>query len=239
MTGRRLLRVLIVLGILVVILVAADRITSVFAGKQAANYLDKRADFTSKPTVDIHGFPFITQAIEGRYSDVEVRSGGVKVGKVQASSLDVHLRGAHLPLSAVFGASISQLPVDNLTGTVTFSYAELVKLSDIAGLSLSEQGDALAVSARLAVPDTNTTAQVSGTAKISVVGGALRLAVSNISVAGISLPASVLSGFATTLATPIPIPALPFGLRITAVTVTSAGVVVAGAASQLVIRSTG
>jgi LmeA-like phospholipid-binding len=152
MTGRRTIRILIVLGVLVVLLLVADRVASVYAGKSAARYLDKRADFASSPTVDIKGFPFLTQAFSGRYRDVEIRSGTVTVGSVRASSLDVHLRGAHLPLSDAFGGTITSLPVDSITGTVTFSYPELVRLSNIPDLSLSDSQGALVVTATLKVP---------------------------------------------------------------------------------------
>jgi LmeA-like phospholipid-binding len=239
MTGRRTIRLLIVLGVLVVLLLVADRVASVYAGKSAARYLDKRADFASSPTVDIHGFPFLTQAFSGRYRDVEIRSGTVTVGSVRASSLDVHLHGAHLPLSDAFGGTITSLPVDSITGTVSFSYPELVQLSKIPDLSLSESHGELAVTATLMVPGSGITAPVSGRAAVSVVGDAVRLNVSDISVAGLSLPAAALAQLEAALAVPIPIPALPFGLVVQSVTATANGVVITGSASQVVISAAG
>lgn len=239
MTGRRTIRVLVVLGVLVVLLLIADRVAAVYAGKSAARYLDKRADFASSPTVDIHGFPFLTQAFSGRYRDVEIRSGTVTVGSVRASSLDVDLHGAHLPLSDAFGGTITSLPVDSITGTVTFSYPELVQLSNIPGLSLSESQGQLVVAATLKVPGVGLTAPVSGRATASIVGDAVRLHVSDITVAGLSLPAAALAQLEAELAVPIAIPALPFGLVVRSVTATATGVVLTGSASQVVISATG
>jgi hypothetical protein len=239
MTGRRTIRILIVLGVLVVLLLVADRVASVYAGKSAARYLDKRADFASSPTVDIKGFPFLTQAFSGRYRDVEIRSGTVTVGSVRASSLDVHLRGAHLPLSDAFGGTITSLPVDSITGTVTFSYPELVRLSNIPDLSLSDSQGALVVTATLKVPGAGITAPVSGRATAAIVGDAVSLHVSDISVAGLSLPAADVAQLEAALAVPIPIPALPFGLVVRSVTASASGVVITGSASQVVISATG
>ena len=53
---------------------------------------------------------------------------------------------------------------------------------------------------------------------------------------GLTLPAAVLSQLSALLAVPIPIPTLPYGLQVTSLTATPAGLVVDGRATKLVIQ---
>jgi hypothetical protein len=233
----RIPRLLVVLVCLVIAVIAADRITAVLAERAAATYLAKQAQFVSPPTVDVHGVPFLTQALQGRYRDVEVRSDGVRLDQVSASSFDVHLRGVHLPVSAAFGGRIRQLVCDSVDGTVTFSYAELVSLSKIPGLSLADSNGRLAVTATLAIPTLGSDLSVSGIAAVRIESGAVRLIVSQISVAGLTLPAAAVAALASTLATPIPIPALPFGVIIASAVPGPSGVAISGSGQHVVLRA--
>jgi hypothetical protein len=235
-TRRRVTIGLIVAVVLLGVLVAADRIGAALATNAAQRYLAQQAFFTDPPKVELAGFPFLTQAAEGRYDEITVRSAAIELNGVPAIDLDAHLHGVHLPLSDALGGSVQSLPVDSVDGSVTFDYAEVAKLSQISGLALTESDGQLHVSANLTVPGLDVSGAVSGSAAPRVVDGKLVLAVTGLSVAGVSLPAAVLSQLTALLAVPIPIPALPYGLQITSLQAAPAGLVVDGRATKLVIE---
>jgi hypothetical protein len=233
---RRGVGVLLVLIFLVVAVAAADRIVAVIAERSAASLLADQAQFVHPPRVAINGIPFLTQAAEGNYRDVQVRSDGVTVDGVSAVSLDVHLRGVHLPLRAALGIStIHQLVCDSIDGSVTFAYGELARLSKVGGLVLAMSGGRVKVSATLPIPILGQTLPVSGVAGVRIVAGAVVLDVSQLVVAGVTLPQAAVDALALTFAQPIPIPALPFGLVVTSATPGPQGVAVAASAQHTVI----
>ncbi len=78
---------------------------------------------------------------------------------------------------------------------------------------------------------------VSGFATASISGNALTLHASKISVAGLSLPATVVSQLASALAVPIALPALPFNLTLQSVTVGPTGVVLHAGAKSVVLTA--
>jgi hypothetical protein len=231
---RLLIGIVIVLGLLVGI----DRIAAAVASNQAEKYLAQQAVFTQPPSVRIGGFPFLTQAIGGRYDDIEVRSAGVELDGIPATNLKATLHGVRLPISAAFGRPLKTLTVDSASGSVTFSYPEVATLSQIPGLVITASGGQLAVSAKLAIPGLGISATVSGTGTARYDGSALRLNVTALTVAGVSVPAAVIPELESALAVPITIPALPYGLQIDAITPTTAGIVVTGSATNSVIATT-
>jgi hypothetical protein len=238
-TRRRAIHWLIGLAVVLIILLVADRVGEVVAAKAAQRYLAQQTVFEQPPSVTIDGFPFLTQVAEGRYGKVTVSGAQVTLDGVDASNLRAQLHGVHLPLSAVFGGTVHSLPVDSITGSISFTYAELASFTQIDGLALREQNGQLHASANLAIPGLNITAAVSGVAAVAVVAGSLRLSVSQLSAAGVTVPSSALAALAATLAVPIPIPALPYGLQITAVTPGPSGVQVDGTAAHVVITADG
>lgn len=237
MTRRRAIHWLIGLAVLLIVVLVADRVGEAVAANAAQRYLAQQTVFGQPPSVTIDGFPFLTQVAEGRYDHVAVTGPQVTLDGVDGSNLRVQLHGVHLPLSAVFGGTVHSLPVDSVTGSVSFTYAELASLTQIDGLALSEQGGQLHVSADLAIPGLNVTAAVSGVGSVAVVAGTLRLSVTQLSAAGVTVPSSTLSALAATLAVAIPIPALPYGLQISAVTPGPSGVQVDAAAAHVVITA--
>ncbi len=239
MNRRRWTGWLIALVVLLLIVAVADRVGATVASNTAARYLAKQAAFAAPPKVQIDGIPFLTQAVGGRYRDVQIRSSEVTLEGVQVSNVRVDLHGVHLPLRSVLGGNVQVLPIDSVAGSVIFSYAEIDKLaqSQIPGLTLVDQDGQLRVSAKLTVPVLDISADVTGTGTIAVSGSALTIKVTGISAAGVSVPSEVVSQLQAIFAAPIPIPALPYGLHLTAVTAESSGVQVSGSASNVVLTS--
>ncbi len=220
--------------VLAVLLVAADRGGAWLAGRAASDAVAQHAPFRERPSVTVHGVPFLTQAVGGTYHDVEVRGGGLVLGSVSGASLDAHLRGVHLPLGSLVHRSVTRLPCDAVDGTVTLPYAELARLSGVPGLVLTGSGDDLGATAALTVPVLGTL-RVSGAAALAVVDGALRLRVTRLQVLGVSVPSGLLATLQDQLNVPIPLPQLPYGLHVDGVRPAANGVQVHGSGSKVVL----
>jgi LmeA-like phospholipid-binding len=236
--SRRVVVLLVALLVLAGVLVIGDRVAAAYAQNSASNFLVVHAPFDEKPTVRVRGVPFLTQALRGRYEDVEVSGGGLQLGDISGASLDAHLRGVHLGLGDLVKRDVHQLAIDHVDGNVTLPYSELARLSGVSGLTLASDAGAVKVTLGVSVPLIGRV-QLSGTADIVLSGSNIRLKVTKLAAVGVSVPSLLLSQFSQAVQVPIAIPTLPYGLMITSVAAADTGVVVHGAASNVVLTAAG
>jgi hypothetical protein len=223
---------LVVLVVLLGLLVVADRVAVNVAEDRVAGQVQSSGGLAGPPTVDIGGFPFLTQAVAGDYSDVRLQLSAEDLDK-PGTSADVRLRGVHVPLSAVLRGAVREVPVDDVTGTATLSY-DLVAGQIGNGVTLAPDGDRLRVSRSVAV--LGQTLPLTAVGRVSLDGNDVVYAVDQVSGAGIEVPQALLSRAGNLLAFRFPVPALPFGLRLTAVRPTDAGLVVDVQATDTVLH---
>jgi len=234
---RRALRILIPLAIVAGLLLILDRGSVAVAQRVSASRLGDYAQFQKKPTVRIHGFPFLTQVFSGSLDDVEVRSDSVSVGSVTDAKFDVHLRGASLPLSKLIGGKIASLPVDKVNGDVVLTYADLSRLSTVTGLTFARNGDFLQISGRPTVPGIGAVGAVNATAAVSVLSGGLRARITSLQIGGAAVTGTTLSVVSGLLASAIVIPPLPYGLKLDSVQLTEAGLRVIGSGTKVTLTA--
>lgn len=91
-TGRRLLTTLI---ILVIVLVALDFGAKAFAESEAATQIQKHG-FPKKPSVNIAGFPFLTQVATRHFDQITISSGNIPEGPIKITKLSVTASNVHL-----------------------------------------------------------------------------------------------------------------------------------------------
>src|SRR6266487_1277477 len=70
----------LVVAVLIALLVAADRVGLYVAERLAGDTIESSQDLSSRPDVDIGGFPFLNQAITGNYDKITVTAHDVPVG---------------------------------------------------------------------------------------------------------------------------------------------------------------
>jgi hypothetical protein len=225
------LAVIVVLGLTVALL---DRILVGLAERKASEYLSE--PFGHPATVRVHGTPFLTQALRGRYRNVEVL-GTLRVGEIAGATLVAHLVNAYLPLRELLGGRARELPCEHVTGRLVLPYGELARVAKIPGLVLDFEGERLMATASLPVPGISQLARVGGEAVLSrTPEGTVWLRVRGVSVAGFTLPGGMLNQLLPTLTVPIPLPSLPYGLRLDELRPTANGLVVDGSAQAMVFR---
>jgi hypothetical protein len=226
--------VIVALG-LVLWLVLSDKVIASLAERKASEYLE--APLGVPAVVRLHGTPFLTQALRGRYTEIEVSSVGLQLGEVSGASLSAKLYNAYLPLSDLIGRRARELPCEEVEGQVVLPYSELARLAKVPGLDFTFENGRLIASASLPVPGISQLARVSGRAELTVSGGGgVWLRVRGLAVAGITLPGLVINQLLPALNVPIPLPPLPYGLQLDGLRPTAEGLEVAGSAHAVVFR---
>lgn len=234
-------KLLVAVGVLVLLLLAADRVAPVVAGGIVAKRVGSEAELSTPPEVTFHGFPFLTQAVGGRYDDVQVTARGVRVGALRGIEVDSHFRGLHAPLGDVIGRNLQTVPIDRIGGTARIGYADLVRAADLPqGVtvdSVSRDGDGLRINGTARFAGRSVTA--SATASVGVSGDALVVTAKKVTfdeppdgVPGMQVPADQLS-FS------VPMRGLPFHLRITDVRPADDGLRVSAEARDVVFGQGG
>jgi hypothetical protein len=227
---RRLIWVVVVL---LVLAIGADRVGAVLAAHVVASKLTTSASLTTEPSVTIHGFPFLTQAISGRYDDVELVATDLARGGVRLAKLDVSLHGVRLPLSDAISGQVSSVPVEGITAKAVVSYADIASRGNITGLSVQPAGSLVKVTGRFTVLGQSVTASTESTVRIS--GRTLVVAAQKLTVLGQSSSA-LNRALAGRLDLRVPIGALPYDLQLTGVHATDGGVVLDARSGATVLR---
>jgi hypothetical protein len=223
-----------IIVLLVVTLPLIDRVVAATAERRASEYLSE--PFGHPATVRVHGKPFLTQALRGRYRHVEVL-GGLRIGEINGATLVAHLTNAYLPARELLGGRTKELPCERVEGRLVVPYPELARVARIPGLSLAFEGERLMASAALPVPGISQLARISGHAVLNITrSGAVWLQVRDVSVAGIALSSFMLNQLLPTLNVPIPLPPLPYGLQFDELRPTASGLVVDGSANAVVFH---
>jgi hypothetical protein len=230
---------LVAFAIVVILLIAADRIALVVAETQIADRVQKSQDLSAHPQVSIKGFPFLTQVLGGRYHEVDVSVRNVTRGGLTIDRLSVHAHGVSVPLSKVMSGSVSEVPVDRADALVTLGYPELnAYIAEQLGevLKVAPNNGSLKLTGTLPVPPRIS---LSVQAQIDVSGSAITLRPVGVAAALAKIPGiRVAAGIVEqALTVRLPISELPFGIELQRATVTPAGLLIAASASGLTIRA--
>jgi hypothetical protein len=224
---------LIALVVLLGLVVAADRIAVGIAEDRVGEELAAKGGLQGSPSVDIDGFPFLTQAVAGDYEDVRISLTAADLGQPEGTSADVALHGVHVPLSSVLSGSLSEVPVDRVDGTATLSYALLS--AQLGGdTTLRREGDGLRITKTVELAGFTLPLTAAGT--VALDGDALLVDVEEASGAGVDIPGFLVGQVSDLLDIRYTIPALPFGLQLTSVRPADDGVVVTVEAEDTVLR---
>lgn len=215
--------------LLLVLLVVVDRVALVITENQFASQF-KTQGFPVKPSVTIHGFPFLTQLIGKDFKQVDISASNVPAGPVTITTVHATATGMHLSSLS----SSATATVDKITATAFISNQSLEGaggLTDFTNVTATQVGNnILKISASLGgvVSDTEElqiTQTGPQTISVSVVpnsggivgalGGALGGALSGLTSFSFNLPKGV-----------------PASLRITSLQLNSTGLTVSAAATN-------
>ncbi|MBV9823928.1 MAG: DUF2993 domain-containing protein [Actinobacteria bacterium] len=228
-----LVTLLVVLLVLAVLAVIADRVGRVVAEQQISKKVQSSQDLDRRPTVDIEGFPFLTQVVANHYPTVHLTAQNLTVGsaerKVRLANLDARLHDVRT-IDNFSGAS-----VQTAEGTAMLSYAEL---SRALGVNLGYAGGGR-VQASKTVQALGQSLTGTASADVSVAGGdeltfsAVRVGLSQ---GGVAVPKQVTDQFASLFEDKLSLRGLPFHLRIQQLVADEDGVHIAATARGLTLN---
>lgn len=228
---RRLVRTLLVVVVLLGILALADQIARTVAERQLAQQVQTSQSLPSRPAVSLAGWPFVTQAIAGHYAGGTVTAHDLTVRSLRIDRLDVHLTDVHEPLSDLLHRDIRQATADTVTATAHLTYADLARASGVPGLALS--GSAGRIRVQRTVTVLGASADLSATARLVVRGGSLRAEDVRATAGTLGIPGSFADAAFEQVLSSVRPGALPYGLRLSGVRVTSTGVDLAAQAENV------
>ncbi len=227
-----------IIAVIVVVLVALDRIGLLIADHQIASRVQKSQGLSSSPSVSIKGFPFLTQVLSGHYGEVDVTVHDVTRNGLTVNTVSVHAHGVSVPLSQVISGSVKEVPVDRTDAQVTLGLDHVnAYLQSQIGTGLRVSGDNGTLKLTGTLPFPPRTA-VSASARIDVSGSAITLRPAALdSLIGMipgTTSRSVIEQFFTVK---LPISQLPFGIELKTATVVGNSVVIAASAAGLTLRA--
>lgn len=214
-------RLVVVLLVLLALAVVTDRVLVRIAETGIAKQVQTSAELQTRPEVHVHGFPFLTQAADGRYSRIDVTATDLDRGGVHVKELDASLRGVQVPLSDALHNEVESIPVSSIDATALVTYADLAHRSGLAGVTITPSGDGVQVTARLTV--LGQTVRATADSRLSLRGDRIAVTARSLRVLGQSSPALV-NALAGRLDLLVPVGTLPYGLHLTALEATPAGV---------------
>ncbi|MEV6340096.1 LmeA family phospholipid-binding protein [Nocardia vinacea] len=130
---RKLIIGLLCLAVLAVVI---DFGAAAYSEYRVSRALRVGADLTADPDVVIYGFPFLTQALDGRYQTVDIRARVMRPDIPGEISVGATLTGAHLSLGDLTDGNVRAVPVDRVEGQMRLEPTELGRLFKIPDLQV-------------------------------------------------------------------------------------------------------
>lgn len=129
--GRRTRRILISLLVLVAVLVGADFGGAAYAEHIVSQKAREQLGLSDDPSVTIHGFPFITQALGGDYHRISVAASGVPIQNLRNVDIKAELNNVTAPLSDLMNGNTSAIVIGKLEAQVTIKASDIAKIDPL------------------------------------------------------------------------------------------------------------
>lgn len=225
---------MVALVVLLGLLVVADRAGAAYAARVVAEEVQRAAGLDARPDVDVGGFPFLTQAVAGRYERIDVRATDVPADDLVIAVLEASLDGVRAPLSDVLSQSLAEVPVDRVTARALLSYDVLAERYGTEGLVIEPDGDRLRITGELSIADQTLSAVA--TSRVEVQDGELLLSADEVGLQDETSDSDSLSALSEALELRLPVEGLPYDLAVTAAEVRPDGVALDAEADDVVLQ---
>jgi len=226
---------LLVLALLALLGLVADSVIRGMAEDRVATLVQESQALPERPEVAIHGFPFLTQAVAGDFSDIEVTSALVDAGTgIGVESVVAHLRGVQVRLRSVLSGQVPEIRVRDAEVSGLVPYPTVARLVEghvsgqVTDVRVEPADDALLLSGTyggipLQVP-----------LQIRLGRGRLVVAVPDAALAGLPTP---LRAVAESLTIYVALPDLPYGLAVSRLAPGPTGLTLGATAHDLTLEA--
>jgi len=235
-SARRGKGLLIAIAILLAFLPVLDRVGVVLAQSVAAGAVQRHYKLDRKPSVRVHGFPFLTQVISRHYDDVGFAAHDLSVGSgdrmvdvqdVNARFSDIHTTG-----------NFSSARAEKASGTALIGYAALGR---ILGGTVTYAGPGADGKGRITASRTVTALGQSVTGKVTcgiTVASPTSIGFTKptVDLAGANVPPAITDALASTFQLPLDLSGIPGELRLESLTLAADGVHLAASGINVQLR---
>jgi hypothetical protein len=235
-------RTLITLVIVVAVAALGDRVANALAERRIATAVtDAAADYGAysdrRPDVTIHGWPFATQAWSGEFERIDIELRDVGAEGLTFPTLDMTAHGVTADWRD-FATGTSQITAEEVevAGTLSReSLEELLRERTGYDLSIDENGTA---SVSTVVEAAGMEFEIVGTGAVELTEDRLRFMPDTVEALTGQLPPAAdpyVEEIRERMSTVIAVPELPWGLRLTEITIDAWGVTISGSASDVAL----
>jgi hypothetical protein len=202
--------IILIVGLLVAGLYVGDRYAHRRAEQQVAALLQSQLGTPQPPTVDIEGFPFLTQVATDSIGRVHVVAD--QLG--ETTKAPVILAHADLIMTDVDTNDwFKSMKVAHSEGKARLDYA---KLSSLAGAPLAYGGEGrVEIAVNTTVVRREVEAVITGLPRLNAKDQTMTLSDARIAVAGVKLPDFTAQALLAAVLKPIPLKGMPLGMTVT------------------------
>ena len=233
---KRLGITLVVLGGL---LVLADRGLAMVSGDAAADSIKLHEGLREDPEVKFRGFPFATQAVRGRFDNIDVTVRDLERGGFTIDRIDAHLEDVKIDFGDALNGRVQAVPVGRGEATVRVTYGDLGTLlaKKPGGIRIVVRDGRPFVVSSFGIPRVGQV-EVEGTPSVRSSETSVRVTVSNMRVVSGTgtLTAALAAQAAARASFDIPFDDLPFGIEVASAELTANALVVKASATGFIIQ---
>ncbi|HEU5483988.1 MAG TPA: DUF2993 domain-containing protein [Microlunatus sp.] len=226
-----MIAVISVLAVLAV-LIAGDRVANAVAQNALANALQSELSTPTRPDVSIGGFPFVTQALGGSFSSVQVTADDATVSEGETTVEIAHL-----------DATLTDITASDRYQNVVAGRGEATALVDWAGVSdLAGQqvsyvaDDRMRIDFSVPIGRLSIEGEVTGRPELNAADQTITVADPQVSVANVDVPQAVVDAVSRMVLQPFAIQGLPYDIEVTDLTVQPDGISLSGAGQDIPLR---
>lgn len=221
-----LIGLVVVLGLLVV----ADRGAELYAERAIADRIS--AELDQRPDVEIEGFSFLLQAVQGDYDRIAVSGSRASQSGLGVSDFRAELEGVQLPLSDVLQGSVQRVPTRLIRGSALLRFDDV---AEVVGNGISLDGDGEGRVRVTASADVlGQEVEVTAVSEVRIEGGALVVRAVSYEAGGQEVT-SVSNDVLDLLDFRVPLPSLPYDLTVEDLSVTGDGIRLAASVRGVVL----
>jgi len=251
-------KLIVAVLIVVALAVAADFAAAAYAEHTLATQLRQQLTLPSDPSVRINGFPFLTQALAGHYTAIDVQATGATVDPLHNLDLEATLHDVDAPLAEVTSGDMHSVRAGRVDGRIRIKDTDLGRAIGIEDLRIqqpsdqeikqllpagtpsgeSPHGDRAPVRMVATTDLMGQRTEVIGVGLIALTGGVVRITVADVrlerdGVGAVGLPRAVRQTLLNALSTTVKPGELPFAVTPTRVWVETGSVIVEGTAANV------
>ena len=225
-------KLIVALVVLALVLVGADIAGRLIAQQKASEALGTQLDAVHDPSVSIHGFSFLVQAVRGDYSHITIDAGDVALGPIHGATMHADLYGVRFPLSDALSGNLHHLSAGRAAMRAVIPGSALASALQQPGLTLSPAGDGM-VQVHTTIAVAGQTFPVTVDLAVTVTGNELDLAARPVSADGFTIPAALAGALQQRLTRSISLAALPFPLSSATVSASDGNLVLTASATDV------